>query len=822
MDLHDARGDRARALRTYHACASALVRDLGAEPSAATRAAYEALLPSAGATALDQASAPSRPLVGRRREHAELTALWQTCRRGRAELLLVSGEAGIGKTRLVGELRRECAQAGAATAYARSYAAEGALAYGPVVGWLRSDALVARRGRLGAGRTAELARLLPELSSAPAAPPAIGDDEQRVRLFDAVAAAIVGADAPTLLVLDDAQWADRETLQLLHFVLRTQPDAPLLVAATARREELDGDHALHDLLNGLRSDERLAEMELPRLSREDSAVLAAQLASRALDDRDAEILFAETDGNPLFLVEAVRAAWTRDDPQCQAIPPKVQAVIESRLGALSPPARELAGVAAAIGRDFTADLAAAASGADPQTLVAALDELWRRRIVHEQGADAYDFSHDRIREVAYAGIGPAWRRELHGRVARALERRHADALGPVSAQIAAHLDRAGARHDAIDWYLRAAEEAQRMHAHLEAIRLLERGRALLSELPAGRARDERELALHLALLAPLSTADGVVSGRLIDTQARAAQVSQALGAEPAAPLLRSIAITSLAQGRLDEARAAGDQLYARGQQSGDDVLIVESHYVLGVAAFWQSDLHVAREHFEAAVDRYRPEQQPAHLAAYGLDPEVVRMSRLANTLWFLGDAEGAVRTRERALARAEGVGHPFSAAIAHVFAGMLGLDLGDDEGVRREVAALHLANPGRQGRAIPISTAALAGYVEVIDGRVDDGLARIRDAVDAATEGDHAPGLRASVVRILVEACARAGDARGGLEAIVLRDDSRPGARLWERRILELRDRFRAALDEPGTLAERTPVHAAPHDHHHTLDHRHD
>ena len=819
MRLHDGRGDRARALRAYHACASALARELGVEPSAATRAGYEALVPAVEAQPPASAQSPTHALIGRDVEHARLAALWRACEGGRALMALIGGEAGIGKTRLVAELRSECERSGAATAYARCYRAEGALAYGPVVAWLRSDALAPRRGRLDATRLSELARLLPEVAGAP--PPAQAHDELRLRLFDAVAEAIVGAGAPVLLVLDDAQWADRETLQFLHFLLRSRAAAPALVAATARREELDDDHPLHDLLAGLQAEERVAEIELERLSREDTGALAARLAGRLLDDSDADGLFAETEGNPLFLVEALRAGWRRDDAADRTIPPKVQAVIESRLAALSPGARDVVGVAATIGRDFTAELVASARGTDPERLVAALDELWRRRIIHEQGADAYDFSHDRIREVAYARISPAIRRDQHLRVARALERRHADEPGSVSAQIAAHLDRAGAREDAVGWYLRAAQEAQRLHANLEAIRLLDRGRALLSALPAG-ARDERELALDLALLAPLSTVEGVVSRRLIEAQRRAVELSERLGRLAPAPLLRSIALTTLAQGRLDDARRAGEQLRGRGEDAGDDVLLVESHYVLGIAAFWQGELDVARGHFEAALARYRPEQRATHLARYGLDPEVVCMSRLANTLFFLGEPEAAVLTRDRALERAEEVGHPFSAAIAHVFAGILALDLGDDDGVRREVAALRSPSLGREGRAIGVSTEALAGYVDVLDGRVAAGLARIGRAVEAASEGDHAPGMWASAVRVLVEAHARAGDARGGLQAADLRAASRTGARLWEPAILALRERFLAQLAAAGTLAERPAVHAGAHDRHRTHDPRHD
>jgi DNA-binding SARP family transcriptional activator len=165
--LYDAAGDRARALRIYHACATTLVRELGVEPSAATRAAYEALLetaaepPGEGAPLL-----PSRaPLVGRRAERAQLAELWRRAEGGRAQLVLVTGEAGIGKSRLVEELRSWCVHRGAGTAESRSYAAEGEMAYGTLVAWLRCGPFRTALRRLEPAHLTELARLLPELQS---------------------------------------------------------------------------------------------------------------------------------------------------------------------------------------------------------------------------------------------------------------------------------------------------------------------------------------------------------------------------------------------------------------------------------------------------------------------------------------------------------------------------------------------------------------------------------------------------------------------------------------------------------------------------------
>src|SRR5829696_5266410 len=382
MRLHDARGDRARALRAYHACAAALERELNVEPSATTRRAYAALLPQragpAGEPAAGRAGPLGRPaLVGRAAQRARLTELWRAATTGEARLVLVTGEPGAGKTRLVEELGSWCAHGGAAVAEARSYPAEGALAYGPVVAWLRSDALAGHLGRLEATHRDQLARLLPELGPAvpdppgdhsggppdppdspgdhpggppdPSGPPP--DREQRRLLFEALSRAVLATPGPLLLVADDLHWADTETLQFLHHLLRAEPRARLLVVATVRPEELDPRHPLDDLRTGLRALDRVAEVEVGRLPAEETAALAERLRRRPLAAAEAGRLFAETEGNPLFVVEAVRAGWSgqgRPPP----ITPKVQAVIEARLAQLSGPARDLAGVAATIGREF--------------------------------------------------------------------------------------------------------------------------------------------------------------------------------------------------------------------------------------------------------------------------------------------------------------------------------------------------------------------------------------------------------------------------------------------------------------------------------------
>ncbi|MET0228329.1 MAG: AAA family ATPase, partial [Actinomycetes bacterium] len=719
MRLHDARGDRARALRTYHACAATLERELSVEPSAATRRAYAALLPPSAEPAPEPAAGRTGPLgrpplVGRDAQRARLTGLWRAAESGAAQLVLVTGEPGAGKTRLVEEFSSWCASRGAATSQARSYPAEGALAYGPVVAWLRSDALAGHLGRLDPARREELARLLPELRPAapgrpaPAPPP---DRDQRRLLFEALAGAVLASPGPLLLVADDLHWADRETLQFLHYLLRAQPRAPLLVVTTVRPEELDLEHPLHDLLTGLRALDRVAEVEVGRFSARETAALAERLRRRPLTAPEAERLFAETEGNPLFVVEALRAGWSGQD-QPAPVTPKVQAVIEARLAQLSGPARDLAGVAATIGREFSTDVLAEASQAGEAALVGGLDELWRRRLVRDQGPDAYDFTHDRVREAAYLGLSPARRRHTHLLVARALERLHAGDPEPVAAQVAAHHERAGAVSEAVAWYERAASAAQRLPAYDEAVRLLGRALRLLRAQPPSPAHRERELALLTRLQGPLGIVDGYASERLGEVQRRALELAGELGVEPAPPLLRSAAMARLSQGDFEGARRVGERLRAGGARRGDELRAVQGDYVLGLVAFWEGEFETARRHLEAAVDQFRPERRSDRLARFGATTEVLSTSRLGNTLGFLGRPEAAAGARAAALARATESGQPHNREAALAFGAVLALELRDPASVRAYVAEL-AARPDDLARGGRVVADALAGYVQV-------------------------------------------------------------------------------------------------------------
>ncbi|HET9494746.1 MAG TPA: AAA family ATPase [Chloroflexia bacterium] len=487
MRLYALAGDRAAALRVYHECASTLEHELGVEPAHATREAYQRLL-EAGDTAAAQRPAPSEmaaaaPLVGRKHEWQQLQHVWRAAAQGSPRMALLSGEAGIGKTRLTEELLEWAGRQGIATASARCYAAEGQLAFAPVVSWLRARPLPA----LDRVWRTELSRLLPELLAhypdlSPPEP--ITEPWQRHRLFEALALALLHS-RPLLLFLDDLQWCDRDTLALVRFLLRYDRHAPLLVVGTLRIEEAGEDNPVHELLDDVQRDAQLTTLVLAPLSESDTAALGAELSRRALAENEAAVLYRETEGNPLFVVEILRAA-RRDGgaaerlrPGEAQLPPTVQSVISKRLRQLSPEARSLARLAAIVGREFTYSTLAAAGNRSEDSLVHALDELWHRRIIREQGPDAYDFSHDKLREVAYRELSHAQRRELHRRVAQALESLNAADLDPFSAQIAGHYQVAGQVERAVAYFARAAEAARRIYANQQAVRYFNTALALL-------------------------------------------------------------------------------------------------------------------------------------------------------------------------------------------------------------------------------------------------------------------------------------------------------------------------------------------------------
>lgn len=311
MRLHALLGNRAKALEVYAMCVETLTRDVAAEPHPETRALFERLRASPpDVAAPPPESVNDAPLIGRQQEWRGLCGLWRRVCRGEARLGIVLGEAGIGKTRLADELFSWVVQQGATGARSRSYAAEGRLAYAPVTEWLRAPPLKGALAGLEPTYRSEIARLLPELLTEHpelSRPEPLHESWQRQRLFEALARAVSAAPSPLLLVLDDMQWCDRDTLEWLHYLLRFDPGAELLVLGTVRSEEQRDNPALLEFLRGVSAAGRLSSTELAPLDESQTAELMSALVGTELAETQRAQLFAETEGHPVYVVERAQA-----------------------------------------------------------------------------------------------------------------------------------------------------------------------------------------------------------------------------------------------------------------------------------------------------------------------------------------------------------------------------------------------------------------------------------------------------------------------------------------------------------------------------------
>jgi DNA-binding SARP family transcriptional activator len=681
MRLHALNDDRASALRVYHTCVATLRRELGAEPSPPTQEAYAQLLNLETTSSASQGKRPRHALVGRRAEWQGLTVAWKQAAQGRAQFVLVGGEPGIGKTRLVEELAHWVAQQGFAAASTRAYAAEGRLAYDPVSEWLRSEPVRRHLDSMEDVWLVEVTRLAPELRAQRPhlpIPPPLSESWQRRHFFEALARAVRAVPMPLLLVLDDLQWCDRETLEWLHYLLRFNPHQRLLVVGTARLGEIDADHPLRSLLRELRQSGQVTELEVAPLAAHETAQLAQQVAERSFEPAQAAAIHRAAEGNPLWVQEIVWAqTWDGPGgpgggsqplapPQAAPLPVRMQAVIEARLERLSPAARQLTALAATIGRSFTFAILRQASGGSEDHLVAALDELWQRRIVREQGSDAYDFSHDKIREVAYAAISPMRRQLLHRQVAQALEQAPAAELDVISARIAAHYRQGGDPAKAAAYYLRAATKMEFGFAYDEMVAHLQQGLTLLQDQPRTQENVTLEIAMLLALGRILTTREGWGSPRAIELFERARQ--NCLDSNNLAQLVRAQDYLQIAysdNGKLPRALTLAKSNLELATKLGNPTEIEGAHGSLGFILCFSGELRSAREHLEqaAALAAASPEAQTsAHraLSYPGAYP-------YAHVLWLLGFPDRAQRYLQAVSAAQEAHAGPFDLLSAYEF-----------------------------------------------------------------------------------------------------------------------------------------------------------
>ncbi len=743
MRLHTRNGDRSSALRVYHQCMRNLQRELGVSPSKTTQDLFVQTL-KAEDLSTSPAEAPAHalvkplPLVGRNPEWQRLLACWRQVTEGGTHFALILGEPGIGKTRLAEELFQLCPGApGGAAARARCYFAQGQLAYAPAAEWLRAEPLRSARNQLPKPQLAELARVLPEiLVDHPdiAAPQPLTQSWQRRHLHEALNAAFRKAPKPLLLLIDDLQWCDQDSFEWLHSLFREIADERILTLGTARPEEIGRDHPLAGLLRELRKSGQLSEFPIAPLSAEETAALASQVATRECDAAFLSGIYQSTKGNPLFVVESVRATienrTAEDQLPNSSPPPRVQAVIAGRLAQLSAPAYELAGLAATIGRPFSFDLLAKATDWDEGSVSRALEELWQRRIIDSRTADAYDYTHDVLREVAYAELNPVRRRSLHRRVARALEELHASDPESVSGRLAAHYDAAGMPEQAMRCYLAAAAVARRRLADAEAADLIRRALRLCRDLPESPRRDQQELELLVTLGPSLVTTQGYSSQEVGDTYERGLLLSRRSGERRHVFWVLSGAwVFQAVRGRLEEARQLAQDCVDNACRENVPALEMAGHFLLGATLFHLGRFAESSDHIEQAA-AYGAPSHPALALFAGPDVGVFCRAYLSHLLWHSGAVEEAVVRSDESIALAREVAHPFGLAIALDYAAMLNVFRQESEAAlcrSREASTVCR----KHGFAYYAAMAdVLAGWATAMQGDAAGGLAQLRSGLD--------------------------------------------------------------------------------------------
>ena len=680
MEALAAAGNVAEALRVYEELRSLLRDELGVTPASEIVELHGRLL--AGETGarrvpLPASLTPRGGFVGRAGELEALRAAWGTARSGRRHFVLLSGPAGIGKTRLSGELAR-AAHADGTVLYG-ACPQEPLLSYQPIVEALRHYVRhAAHPVRPGPGAT-ELAQLIPELAVEPHAGPAAEEPEtRRYLMFEAVSSLLSDAcsRAPVLLVLDDLHWADRPTLQLLRHVLRAQDHAPLLIVGTSRDGETAPDHPLVELLADLRRDRLLHGQSLAGLDEAGVAALMTSQAGREAPSALVHTVFEETDGNPFFVEEVVRhllesERWS-ETPGRIGVPEGVKDVLLRRLARLSEPCRTALSHAAVLGREFEFETLRQMVGEGDDAVIAALEEALESRLVVE-APGGYAFTHALVRETLYGTVSAPRRQRMHARAAAAIE-----AGTPSLAAVALHQRLAGPAGDsakAIDYSLRAGARARELFAWEDASAHFEGALAILERTGAGaevRAGLLVGLAELMAVIGDLGRQISYLERALalyaeLRDDERTAQVHSRLG------MAHSL-IDSIFGDHMDIRRAFRHFEAARPVLERGPVRKARGHLETGISTALTYGLQIPRG-LEVARGAIEIAEQLGDEALWASATEAYGWHRI-----IAGDLSEGFDAQERAFASADAGRRPFLAWMASNIRGQMTWGLGDPDG----------------------------------------------------------------------------------------------------------------------------------------------
>ncbi|HWI28460.1 MAG TPA: adenylate/guanylate cyclase domain-containing protein [Stellaceae bacterium] len=763
------------------------------------------------------------PLVGRSEELDLLLRRWAQAKTGEGRVVLLSAEAGIGKSRLTEALMERVAGEAALRLryFCSSHHQDSALH--PVVaqieraaGFTRADAPAAKLQKLAAllgnGTAADDLALLAELLSLPGLPasPVLELPPQRKKELTFVALLrqleSLARQQPVLMVFEDVHWIDPTTRELLDRTIGLAERLPVLLIATFRPE----------FQPPWVGQPHVSVLALSRLGRREGTALVRELLAnaQALPADIVSEIVERTDGVPLFLEEVTKVVLETAAGADAArstigsipgarlkVPPTLQASLMARLDRLGAAAREVAQVGAAIGRDFSHELLLAAAPRGAAETEEALLRLVTAGLVFQRGvapAAEYQFKHALVQDTAYGSLLRGPRQALHARIAAAMQARDKDIAERAPELIAHHLTEAGEPDAAASWWLEAGQRSAQRSANIEAMAHFSRGLAGLKGLPETPERRRQELALQLAFGPAVFSLKGFSAPQARAAYERARTLAADLGDDRA----RFAAVWgcwlsghNLTDSLAGEVGSLSDELSRVAEGLGDPALRLQAHHSAWATMMSQGRLAAVREHVRQGLLLYDRDQHRHHALVYGgHDPGVCGYGQGAVALWFLGYPDAAARSVRDGLDLAATLSYPPSLGHALMWGGVVHC-------LRRDLAIAldfgeRLIALGNEHRLQLYQAVGgiIHGWALATAGRVEEGLPELRQAV--AAYGAAAKIMLGLYTTMLAEAELGAGspaEALRQLEAAERR--AIVGEPFWRTDILRRKAELLAAQD---------------------------
>jgi DNA-binding winged helix-turn-helix (wHTH) protein/class 3 adenylate cyclase/predicted ATPase len=729
------------------------------------------------------------PFVGRDEELELLLRRWEQAKRSGGRVVLVTGEPGIGKSRLTRALNERLAEEPhARTIYHCSpHARDSALH--PVIGnLLRSanierhddpqtklaklEALLAQSTKCLANDVALFATLLSIPGGDRFPLPSLTPHQLKERTLGAIIGHLqrLCAHQPILVVFEDAHWVDPTSLELLTRLVALAASLPLLVLVTARPE----------FAPPWSNERHISTVVLTRLGRTEVKALVSNIAAgKELPGELLNQITQRTDGIPLFVEELTKAilesGLLRELDDCYeligplpplAIPPTLHASLLARLDRLAS-VKDVAQIGAAIGREFSYALIAAVAAMPDKNLCAALERLVDAELIFQRGVppDAiYQFKHALVQDAAYGTLLRSRRQQLHGQIAQALEEQFPDVVASEPEVLAHHFTAAGLTERGVFYWQRAGQQANDRSAYLEAASHFNVGLELLNQLPDTPARAHQELALHVGLGAALLVTKGIAFPGVERSYLKARELCLRIGETPElAPILFGLWRYYNTRSRLETARELAEILLRLAEH--DPSLTVVAHEALGCTAFWSGDFVNARQHLDEGIQRYSLSLPRAPVFQIGEDPGVGCHMYASSVLWFLGYPDQAAARMHGGLMMAGKLSRPYTLAFARVVAALCFQ-------MRREVAA----TLDQAEAAVSLATehgfphwtamgAILCGWALAMRDRSGAGMAKLSQGI-AAWRGNDASVNAPYALAIQAEAASLVGHIDEGLRSL--------------------------------------------------------